>query len=200
MEIQRLDIRGTVTVEPDVTLDVNVVLEGTVSLGKNVTVGAHCILKNVQVAANTHIHPFSHLEECIVGQNCSIGPYARLRPGTELANEAKIGNFVEIKKAKIGVGSKVSHLSYIGDTEMGSDVNIGAGTITCNYDGVNKHQTIIGDGVFIGSDTQLVAPVKIDSGATIGAGSTITKHAPANELTLSRSKQLTIKGWQKPIK
>ncbi|VAW46865.1 N-acetylglucosamine-1-phosphate uridyltransferase / Glucosamine-1-phosphate N-acetyltransferase [hydrothermal vent metagenome] len=200
VDAQRLDVRGTVTVEPDVTLDVNVVLEGTVCLGKNVTVGAHCILKNVQIAENTHIHPFSHLEDCIVGQDCSIGPYARLRPGTELANEARIGNFVEIKKSKIGVGSKVSHLSYIGDTVMGRDVNIGAGTITCNYDGVNKYQTIIGDGVFIGSDTQLVAPVEIDSGASIGAGSTITKDVPANELTLSRSKQVTIKGWQKPTK
>ena len=200
VDAQRLDVRGSVTIEPDVTLDVNVVLEGMVSLGANVTVGAHCILKNVQVAQNTHIHPFSHLEDCIVGQDCSIGPYARLRPGTELGNEAKVGNFVEIKKSKIGVGSKISHLSYIGDTVMGSDVNIGAGTITCNYDGVNKYQTMIGDGVFIGSDTQLVAPVEIDSGATIGAGSTITKHAPANELTLSRSKQVTIKGWQKPTK
>ncbi|MCF6253709.1 MAG: bifunctional UDP-N-acetylglucosamine diphosphorylase/glucosamine-1-phosphate N-acetyltransferase GlmU, partial [Thiomicrorhabdus sp.] len=178
----------------------NVVLEGNVVLGGNVTVGAHCILKNVQVAANTHIHPFSHLEDCIVGQNCSIGPYARLRPGTELADEVRIGNFVEIKKSKMGLGSKVSHLSYIGDTEMGSHVNIGAGTITCNYDGVNKHQTIIGDNVFIGSDTQLVAPVEIESGATIGAGSTITKCAPANELTLSRSKQVTIKGWTPPVK
>ncbi len=200
VDAQRLDIRGVVTVEPDVTFDVNVVLEGNVSLGTNVTVGAHCVLKNVQVSANTHIHPFSHLEDCIVGQNCSIGPYARLRPGTELADEAKIGNFVEIKKSKIGLGSKVSHLSYIGDTNMGNDVNIGAGTITCNYDGVNKHQTIIGDHVFVGSDTQLVAPVEIEAGATIGAGSTITKRAPANELTLSRSKQLTIKGWAPPVK
>jgi bifunctional UDP-N-acetylglucosamine pyrophosphorylase/glucosamine-1-phosphate N-acetyltransferase len=200
VDAQRLDIRGEVTVGPDVTLDVNVVLEGTVTLESNVTVGAHCILKNVQVAANTHIHPFSHLEDCIVGQNCSIGPYARLRPGTELADEAKIGNFVEIKKSKIGLGSKVSHLSYIGDTDMGANVNIGAGTITCNYDGVNKHQTVIGDNVFVGSDTQLVAPVEIESGATIGAGSTITKCAPANELTLSRSKQLTIKGWNPPVK
>ncbi|MCF6298918.1 MAG: bifunctional UDP-N-acetylglucosamine diphosphorylase/glucosamine-1-phosphate N-acetyltransferase GlmU [Thiomicrorhabdus sp.] len=200
VDATRLDIRGEVTVATDVTLDVNVVLEGNVVLGENVTVGAHCILKNVQVAANTHIHPFSHLEDCIVGQNCSIGPYARLRPGTELADEVRIGNFVEIKKSKMGLGSKVSHLSYIGDTEMGSHVNIGAGTITCNYDGVNKHQTIIGDNVFIGSDTQLVAPVEIESGATIGAGSTITKCAPANELTLSRSKQVTIKGWTPPVK
>ncbi len=200
VDASRLDIRGEVMVEADVTLDINVVLEGNVSLGENVIVGAHCILKNVQIAANTHIHPFSHLEDCMIGQSCSIGPYARLRPGTELADEAKIGNFVEIKKSKIGTGSKVSHLSYIGDTHMGCDVNIGAGTITCNYDGVNKHQTIIGDRVFVGSDTQLVAPVDIKSGATIGAGSTITKSAPAEALTLSRSKQMTLKDWQKPTK
>ncbi len=200
VDANRLDIRGDVTVEADVMLDVNVVLEGKVVLGENVVIGAHCILKNVQIASNTHIHPFSHLEDCIIGESCSIGPYARLRPGTELADEAKIGNFVEIKKSKIGRGSKVSHLSYIGDTHMGCDVNIGAGTITCNYDGVNKHQTIIGDHVFVGSDTQLVAPVDIESGATIGAGSTITKKAPAEALTLSRSKQITLKDWQKPTK
>jgi len=129
-----------------------------------------------------------------------VGPYARLRPGTELADEAKIGNFVETKKAKIGKGSKINHLSYVGDTQMGAGVNVGAGTITCNYDGVNKYQTVIGDNVFIGSDTQLVAPVTIENGATIGAGSTITKDAPADTLTLSRSKQLSIKGWQKPTK
>ncbi len=200
VDATRLDIRGDVIVEADVTLDINVVLEGQVSLGENVFVGAHSVLKNVQIAANTEIHPFSYLEDCIIGHSCSIGPYARLRPGTELADEVKIGNFVEVKKSKIGSGSKVSHLSYIGDTTMGCEVNIGAGTITCNYDGVNKHQTTIGDHVFVGSDSQLVAPVEIESGATIGAGSTITKCAPADELTLSRSKQITLKGWQKPTK
>lgn len=200
VDANRIDIRGTVTVAQDVLIDVNVVFEGNVSLGENVQIGAHCILKNVAIADNTVIHPFSHLEESVVGESCVIGPYARLRPGSELAAHAKIGNFVETKNAKIGTGSKISHLSYVGDTVMGCDVNIGAGTITCNYDGVNKHQTTIGDNVFIGSDTQLIAPVTIGSGATIGAGSTITKDACADELTLSRSKQLTLKGWSKPTK
>lgn len=200
VDANRVDIRGTVTVAQDVLIDVNVVFEGNVSLGENVQIGAHCILKNVAIADNTVIHPFSHLEESVVGESCVIGPYARLRPGSELAAHAKIGNFVETKNVKIGTGSKISHLSYVGDTVMGCDVNIGAGTITCNYDGVNKHQTTIGDNVFIGSDTQLIAPVTIGSGATIGAGSTITKDACADELTLSRSKQLTLKGWSKPTK
>ncbi len=200
IDASRLDIRGEVKASADVTLDVNVVLEGNVRLGENVFIGAHCVLKNVEIAENTYIHPFSHLESCVVGASCSIGPYARLRPGTVLGDNVKVGNFVEIKQSTIGLNSKVSHLSYIGDTSMGQDVNIGAGTITCNYDGVNKHQTIIGDDVFIGSDTQLIAPVKVGSGATIGAGSTVTKDAPENELTLSRTKQVTLKGWQKPVK
>jgi len=200
VDASRIDIRGNVESEADVQIDVNVIFEGKVSLGENVEIGANCILKNVTISANTVVHPFSHLEECVVGEDCIIGPYARLRPGTELANNAKIGNFVETKKTLIGEGSKVNHLSYIGDTQMGEGVNIGAGTITCNYDGVNKHQTIIGDRVFVGSDTQLVAPVKIGSDATIGAGSTITKDAPQNQLSLSRSKQLTLKGWAKPTK
>ncbi|MBD3755308.1 MAG: bifunctional UDP-N-acetylglucosamine diphosphorylase/glucosamine-1-phosphate N-acetyltransferase GlmU, partial [Gammaproteobacteria bacterium] len=142
----------------------------------------------------------SHLEDCVIAADCVIGPYARLRPGTELAQGVRIGNFVETKKVRIGKGSKVNHLSYIGDTLMGEGCNIGAGTITCNYDGVNKHLTEIGNNVFVGSDTQLIAPVKVNDGATIGAGSTITKEVPAEELTLSRSKQLTIKGWHKPTK
>ncbi|MDG6774288.1 bifunctional UDP-N-acetylglucosamine diphosphorylase/glucosamine-1-phosphate N-acetyltransferase GlmU [Thiomicrorhabdus sp. ZW0627] len=200
IDADRLDIRGNVSVGMDVTIDANVIFEGTNHLGDGVSIGANCILKNVTIGAGTVIHPFSHLEDCIVGRDCTIGPYARLRPGSELADLVRIGNFVETKKAKIGQGSKVNHLSYIGDTLMGADVNIGAGTITCNYDGVNKHLTEIGDRVFVGSDTQLVAPVKINDGATIGAGSTITKEAPAEELTLSRSKQLTIKGWAKPSK
>ena len=200
VDANRIDIRGDVTALADVQIDVNCILEGQVRLDENVTIGANCILKNVTVATGTVIHPFSHLEDCMVGQNCVIGPYARLRPGTELGNEAKIGNFVETKKAIIGEGSKINHLSYIGDTNMGCDVNIGAGTITCNYDGVNKHQTIIGDRVFVGSDSQLVAPVTIGDDATIGAGSTITKDAAASQLTLSRSKQLTIPSWQKPTK
>ncbi|MBF6058785.1 bifunctional UDP-N-acetylglucosamine diphosphorylase/glucosamine-1-phosphate N-acetyltransferase GlmU [Thiomicrorhabdus heinhorstiae] len=200
IDASRIDIRGSVQAGQDVQIDVNVIFEGEVVLGDNVRIGANCILKNVSIAANSEIHPFSHLEECVIGEKVSIGPYARLRPGTELADEVRIGNFVETKKAKIGKGSKVNHLSYVGDTLMGSACNIGAGTITCNYDGVNKHQTVIGDRVFVGSDTQLVAPVEVGDDATIGAGSTITKDAPAAELTLSRSKQLTLKGWQKPKK
>ncbi|WP_319558282.1 bifunctional UDP-N-acetylglucosamine diphosphorylase/glucosamine-1-phosphate N-acetyltransferase GlmU [Thiomicrorhabdus sp.] len=200
IDASRIDIRGSVQAGQDVQIDVNVIFEGEVVLGDNVRIGANCILKNVSIAANSEIHPFSHLEECVIGEKASIGPYARLRPGTELADEVRIGNFVETKKAKIGKGSKVNHLSYVGDTLMGSACNIGAGTITCNYDGVNKHQTVIGDRVFVGSDTQLVAPVEVGDDATIGAGSTITKDAPAAELTLSRSKQLTLKGWQKPKK
>ncbi|MBO1927768.1 bifunctional UDP-N-acetylglucosamine diphosphorylase/glucosamine-1-phosphate N-acetyltransferase GlmU [Thiomicrorhabdus sp. 6S2-11] len=200
IDASRIDIRGCVQVEQDVQIDANVVFEGVVKLGENVQIGVNCILKNVSIAANTVIHPFSHLEDCVVGENVNIGPYARLRPGTELADNVRIGNFVETKKAKIGVGSKVNHLSYVGDTLMGEGCNIGAGTITCNYDGVNKHQTVIGNNVFVGSDTQLVAPVQVADGATIGAGSTITKDAPAEQLTLSRSKQLTIKSWQKPTK
>jgi len=200
VDASRLDIRGEVSVGQDVLIDANVIMEGSVVLGENVSIGANCILKNVVIGDNTIVHPFSHLESCEIGQACTIGPYARLRPGTELADEAKIGNFVETKKAKIGKGSKINHLSYVGDTMIGERVNIGAGTITCNYDGVNKHQTVIGDDVFIGSDSQLIAPVTIGSGATIGAGSTITKDAPEGELTLSRSKQLTLKGWSKPSK
>lgn len=200
MDANRIDIRGSVTVGQDVLIDANVIFEGTVVLGDNVEIGAHSILKNVTIAEGSIIHPFSHLEGCVIGKECVVGPYARLRPGTELAEQAKIGNFVETKMAKIGAASKINHLSYIGDTIMGSAVNIGAGAITCNYDGVNKHQTIIGDNVFIGSDSQLIAPVTIGTGATIGAGSTITKDACADELTLSRSKQLTLKGWSKPVK
>lgn len=199
-DASRLDIRGKVTVGKDVFIDANVLLEGSNHLADDVTIGANCYLKNVTLGQGVSIQPFSHLEECIIAANCVIGPYARLRPGTELAEGVRIGNFVETKKSIIGKGSKVNHLSYIGDTLMGEQCNIGAGTITCNYDGVNKHLTEIGNRVFVGSDTQLVAPVKVNDDATIGAGSTITKEAPANELTLSRAKQLTIKGWHKPTK
>jgi len=200
MDADRVDVRGQIEVGQDVTIDVNVIFEGRVKLGHNVQIGANCIIKESVIADNTIIHAFSHIEDSQIEQACVIGPYARLRPGTELASEAKIGNFVEVKKSKIGFGSKVNHLSYIGDTLMGAHCNIGAGTITCNYDGVNKHLTEIGEGVFVGSDSQLVAPVKLGDGATIGAGSTITKEVPAEELTLSRSKQITLKGWQKPVK
>jgi len=200
IDASRVDVRGSVSIGMDVSIDINVIFEGEVIIGNNVTIGANCIIKNSTIADNVTIEAFSHINEATIANDCSIGPYARLRPGTELAAEAKIGNFVETKKAKIGKGSKVSHLSYIGDTLMGENCNIGAGTITCNYDGVNKHLTDIGDNVFVGSDSQLVAPVKIGSDATIGAGSTITKDVPEGELTLSRSKQLTLKGWIKPIK
>lgn len=196
----RLDIRGTVTAAPDVFIDVNVVLEGEVTLGAGVVIEPNCVLQNVSVAAGSRIKAFSHLEQAVVGEDCDIGPYARLRPGTELAEGAKIGNFVETKKARIGRGSKVNHLSYIGDTEMGADVNIGAGTITCNYDGANKHLTRIADGVFVGSGTQLVAPVSIGAGATIGAGSTISRKVDANSLALTRAKQVTKDNWQRPVK
>ncbi|WFE69417.1 bifunctional UDP-N-acetylglucosamine diphosphorylase/glucosamine-1-phosphate N-acetyltransferase GlmU [Thiomicrospira sp. R3] len=200
IDARRVDIRGQVEIGQDVEIDVNVVFEGQVKLADGVKIGANCILKDVEIAQGAHIKPFSHLEQTKVGAACQVGPYARLRPGTELADQVHIGNFVEVKKSRIAQGSKVNHLSYIGDTQMGAGVNIGAGTITCNYDGVNKHQTIIGDRVFVGSDTQLVAPVTIEDDATIGAGSTITKTAPQGELTLSRAKQLTIKGWHKPVK
>lgn len=200
IDADRIDVRGSLEVGQDVEIDVNTVFEGIVSLGDGVKVGANCVIKDCTIAAGTVIEAFSHLDDAEIGKDCTIGPYARIRPGTQLADQVKIGNFVETKKAQIGEGSKVNHLSYIGDTEMGQGCNIGAGTITCNYDGVNKHKTLIGDHVFIGSDTQLVAPVVVEDNATIGAGSTITKTAPENELTLSRSKQVTLKGWTKPTK
>lgn len=200
MDLARLDVRGELVCGRDVVIDVNCVFEGQVALGDRVTIGANCVLKNVNVAEGTQIQPFSHIEEAQIGANCRIGPFARIRPGTALASDAHIGNFVEIKNSHIGAGSKVNHLSYIGDATVGSKVNIGAGTITCNYDGANKHRTVIEDEVFIGSGTQLVAPVTVGRGATIGAGSTITRDAPAGELTISRVKQLTIAGWQRPVK
>ena len=196
----RIDIRGTLQVGADVEIDVNCVFEGNVVLANNVRIGANCVIRNTTIGADSVILPMTSIDEAVVGCRVSIGPFARIRPGTRCADEVKIGNFVEIKKSQIGVGSKVSHLSYIGDTDMGSKVNIGAGTIACNYDGVNKFKTIIEDGVFIGSDTQLVAPVKIARGSTIGAGSTITRDTPADKLTLSRSKQVTIDTWKKPVK
>ncbi|WP_294949904.1 bifunctional UDP-N-acetylglucosamine diphosphorylase/glucosamine-1-phosphate N-acetyltransferase GlmU [Sulfurivirga sp.] len=196
----RVDIRGVVTVGQDVTLDVGVILEGSVHLGDGVTVGAHSVLRNVVVEAGSEIRPFTHAEGVRIGEHCQVGPYARLRPGTELAEQVRVGNFVEIKNAQVAAGSKINHLAYVGDASVGREVNIGAGVITCNYDGANKHRTVIGDNAFIGSDTQLVAPVEVGAGATIGAGSTITKDAPAGELTLSRAKQVTVKGWQRPRK
>jgi len=196
----RFDVRGEVAVGHDVTIDVNVILEGKVEIGNHVSIGANVVIKDCVIGDNTVIDHMCVLEDAQIGNSVSIGPFARIRPATVLKDKSKVGNFVEIKKATIGEGSKVNHLSYVGDTTMGENVNVGAGTITCNYDGANKHQTIIGDNVFIGSDTQLVAPVTVGDGATIGAGSTITKEVPANELTLSRSKQMTRTGWKRPEK
>jgi len=200
MDPARLDVRGDLSCGRDVVIDVNCVFEGQVTLGDNVAIGPNCVLKNVTVATGTRIQAFTHIEEAQIGADCRIGPFSRIRPGTALASDAHIGNFVEIKNSQIGTGSKVNHLSYVGDATVGKKVNIGAGTITCNYDGANKYRTVIEDDVFIGSDTQLVAPVTVAKGATIGAGSTITRDAPAGELTISRVKQLTIAGWQRPVK
>lgn len=196
----RFDLRGTLEAGRDVFIDVGVVVEGQVTLGDNVRVGPNVVLRDVVVEEGAVIEAMSVIEQAHVGRACQIGPFARIRPQTRLAEGAKIGNFVEVKKSDIGPGSKVNHLSYIGDTTMGAQVNVGAGTITCNYDGANKHRTIIGDRAFIGSDSQLVAPVEIGVEATVGAGSTVTRDAPAGELTLSRAKQRSISGWQRPQK
>ena len=196
----RIDVRGTLTCGRDVTIDANCVFEGDVVLGDRVSIGANCVISQTHIGPDTEVLPFCHIDDAMTGSNCRIGPFARLRPGNRLANEVRVGNFVEMKASQFGDGSKANHLSYVGDSSVGSNVNIGAGTITCNYDGANKHRTIIEDGVFIGSDTQLVAPVTIGKGSTIGAGSTITKDTPAGELTLSRSKQTTLQGWKRPVK
>lgn len=196
----RIDIRGQLNCGTDVEVDINCIFEGNVRLGDGVKVNAHCILKNVSIAARTAVLPYSLIEDAEIGEDCKIGPYARIRPGTRLKNKVHIGNFVEVKNSQIAAGSKANHLSYIGDSIVGENVNVGAGTITCNYDGVNKYQTIIEDDVFIGSDTQLVAPVKVSKGSIIGAGSTITKVTPEHQLTLSRSKQISIAGWKRPQK
>jgi bifunctional UDP-N-acetylglucosamine pyrophosphorylase/glucosamine-1-phosphate N-acetyltransferase len=198
----RCDVRGTLVCGADVAIDVNCVFEGEVKLGDRAFVGANCLLRNVTIGPGTRIEPFCHLEDADIGADCNIGPYARTRPGTRsrLAAQVHIGNFVEIKASSIGEGSKANHLTYIGDSEVGRNVNIGAGTIVCNYDGANKHRTIIEDDVFIGSDTQLVAPIRVGRGATLGAGTTLTKDAPPGELTLSRAKQVSIPGWKRPVK
>ncbi|HSC80176.1 MAG TPA: bifunctional UDP-N-acetylglucosamine diphosphorylase/glucosamine-1-phosphate N-acetyltransferase GlmU [Chitinolyticbacter sp.] len=196
----RIDVRGTLKHGQDCLIDVNCVFEGEVVLGNDVEIGANCVLKNVKVADGVVIHPFCHLEDAEIGANSLIGPYARLRPGAELAADVHIGNFVEVKKSTIGTGSKVNHLSYIGDTSMGAGVNVGAGTITANYDGVNKFRTTIEDGARIGSNNVLVAPVTIGSEATTGAGSVIGKDAPAGKLTVARARQVTLDGWQRPVK
>jgi bifunctional UDP-N-acetylglucosamine pyrophosphorylase/glucosamine-1-phosphate N-acetyltransferase len=196
----RIDVRGRLVCGQDVEIDVGCIFEGDVSLGSNVRVGAYSVIRNAAIASGTIIFPYSLVENSEVGANCHIGPYARLRPGTKLHDDVHIGNFVEVKNSEIAANSKANHLSYIGDSTVGSRVNIGAGTITCNYDGANKYRTVIEDDVFIGSDTQLVAPVTVCKGSTVGAGSTITKDTPAGELTLSRSKQTTISGWKRPTK
>lgn len=196
----RFDIRGSLKHGKDCSIDINVIIEGDVTLGDRVSVGPNTLLRNMTIGDDVEIKANCILEDSSIGELAIIGPFARIRPESEIASLAHIGNFVEIKKSQVGSGSKVNHLSYIGDTEIGADVNIGAGVITCNYDGANKFKTIIGDNAFIGSDSQLVAPVEIGKGATIGAGSTITKNAPDNELTLSRAEQKTRKGWQRPVK
>jgi bifunctional UDP-N-acetylglucosamine pyrophosphorylase/glucosamine-1-phosphate N-acetyltransferase len=196
----RLDIRGELICDKDVEIDVGCIFEGSVHLSIGVKVGAYSVIKNSRIGKKTNILPYSHIEDAEIGVGCQIGPFARIRPGSKLQNEVHIGNFVEIKNSDIAENSKANHLSYIGDATIGSRVNIGAGTITCNYDGANKFRTVIEDDAFIGSDTQLVAPVTVGRGTTIGAGSTITKDTQAGGLTLSRAKQLSIPGWQRPIK
>lgn len=196
----RFDLRGNVTFGRDVTIDSNVILEGDVTLGHRVTIGAGCVIKNSVIGDDCEVSPYSVLEDAVLEAKCTIGPFARLRPGAELAEGAHVGNFVEMKKARLGKGSKAGHLTYLGDADIGANVNIGAGTITCNYDGANKHQTIIGDDVFVGSDTQLVAPVRVAKGATLGAGTTVTRDVGENELVLSRVQQTNIAGWKRPTK
>jgi bifunctional UDP-N-acetylglucosamine pyrophosphorylase/glucosamine-1-phosphate N-acetyltransferase len=196
----RIDIRGTLSVGSDVFIDVNVVFEGDVALGDGCHIGPNCCIGDSRLGAGTRVHANSVIERSLTGTNCNIGPFARIRPDTELANEVKIGNFVETKNTKIALGSKVNHLSYIGDSEIGSNVNVGAGTITCNYDGANKHKTIIGDDVFVGSGVNLVAPIEIGDGATIGAGSTLSRNAAPGELTIARTRQTSVAGWQRPKK
>jgi bifunctional UDP-N-acetylglucosamine pyrophosphorylase/glucosamine-1-phosphate N-acetyltransferase len=196
----RIDVRGELTCGRDVEIDIGCVFEGEVTLGNRVSVGANCVLKNVKIAADTELLPYCVIDGAEIGGHCRIGPYTRIRPGTVLENEAHIGNFVEVKNSRIGKDSKANHLSYVGDTTVGKNVNIGAGTIVCNYDGAYKHRTVIEDDVFIGSDTQLVAPVTVRKGATIAAGTTVTRDAPAGELTLSRVKQVSVHGWKRPVK
>jgi bifunctional UDP-N-acetylglucosamine pyrophosphorylase/glucosamine-1-phosphate N-acetyltransferase len=200
MDPKRIDVRGELVCGRDVSIDVNCIFEGRVVLGDNVAVAANCVLRDVSIGNGTRIAPFSLIEEARIGDDGRIGPFARIRPGTELAESVHIGNFVELKNSQVDRGSKINHLSYIGDTTVGKNVNIGAGTITCNYDGANKHRTVIEDDAFIGSDTQLVAPVTVGKGATIGAGATIVRDTPAEQLTLSRAKQVSIPGWKRPQK
>jgi bifunctional UDP-N-acetylglucosamine pyrophosphorylase/glucosamine-1-phosphate N-acetyltransferase len=199
-DLWRIDVRGDLRCGREVSIDVNCVFEGKVSLGDRVRIGPNCVLRNVAIAADTEVHAFSHLEEAQIGARCRVGPYARLRPGAALAEDVHVGNFVEIKASRLGARTKVNHLSYVGDAEVGSGVNIGAGTITCNYDGATKHRTVIGDECFVGSDTTLVAPVTLARGSYIGAGSTISKDTPPDQLTVARATQVTVRGWKPPRK
>lgn len=196
----RVDVRGELSIGNDLWIDVNVVFEGKVSLGSNVSIGPGCVIKDATIADGAEIKANSVIEGAVIGANAQIGPFARIRPGTELAANTKVGNFVETKKAIVGEGSKINHLSYVGDASLGRNVNVGAGTITCNYDGVNKYQTVLGDGVFVGSNTALVAPVTVAAEATIGAGSTITRDVADHELAVARGRQRNIAGWEKPKK
>ncbi len=196
----RIDVRGNLSCGRDVIIDVNCVFEGDVVLGDRVSVGANAVITNCQVGNDTQIHPNCVIDSSQLGARCQIGPFARLRPDARLADQVKVGNFVEIKKSDLGFGSKVNHLTYVGDSSVGERANLGAGTITCNYDGANKHRTLIGDDAFIGSGVQLVAPVRIGAGATIGAGSVITRDTPDGQLTLSRAQQKTIDGWRRPTR
>lgn len=200
MDPARIDVRGELICGRDVVIDVGCVFEGRVELGEGVRIGLNCVLVNATVGAGANIKPFCHIEDATIGAASQIGPYARLRPGTELGEDVHVGNFVEIKNSTVAAHSKANHLAYVGDATVGSRVNLGAGVITCNYDGANKFRTVIEDDVFVGSDSQLVAPVTIGKGATLGAGTTLTKDAPAGKLTISRPKQLTIEGWKRPVK
>ncbi len=196
----RFDLRGALQCGMDCEIDANVIIEGNVTLGDNVVIGTGCVLKDCEIDDNTIVRPYSVIEGATVGEECTVGPFTRLRPGAEMRNDSHVGNFVEVKNARIGEGSKANHLTYLGDAEIGQRTNIGAGTITCNYDGANKHKTVIGNDVFVGSDSQLVAPVAIADGATIGAGTTLTKDVAQGELVITRAKERKITGWQRPVK
>ncbi len=200
MDPARLDIRGEVEVGPDVVLDVNVILEGRVVIGEGASIGPNCVIRDTEIGPHTRIFANTVIEQAHIGSDCNIGPFARFRPGTSLADEVHIGNFVEVKNSRVGHGSKANHLTYLGDTEVGKHVNVGAGTITCNYDGAEKHRTVIEDDVFVGSGVELVAPITVHAGATIGAGATVTKDVPAGVLTVSRGRQTTIENWRRPRK
>ncbi|MGH8248573.1 MAG: bifunctional UDP-N-acetylglucosamine diphosphorylase/glucosamine-1-phosphate N-acetyltransferase GlmU, partial [Gammaproteobacteria bacterium] len=200
MDPSRFDLRGDLEVGKDVTVDVNVVIEGSVSIGNNVRIGPNCCIRDADIGSDVEILPNCVIENAVIGDRCRIGPFSRVRPQTRLGEDVHIGNFVELKNAEVGAASRISHLSYIGDSEIGKEVNIGAGTITCNFDGASKHKTIIGDNVHVGSDSQLVAPVRIGDDATIGAGTTVTKNVEAGTLALSRVEQMQVKGWKRPKK